>query len=137
MPRPFKCRRIAGSPGTDYFKPRGIPLAELEEAELTLEEFEAVRLADLAELYQEEAAGKMNISRQTFGNIIVSAHRKIADAIVNGKALKIMKNSNVQAPPCGMKGTGMGGRKRCCRRGAPVSAKALGDKTTERKEKER
>ena len=89
MPRPFKCRRICGTPETDYFKPRGIPLSDLQEVGLTIDEFEALRLADLEELYQEDAAKKMDISRQTFGNIIATAHKKIADAIVNGKALKI------------------------------------------------
>lgn len=89
MPRPFKCRRIECRPGTNYFKPRGIPLINLEEVNLTMDEFEAIRLADLEGLYQEEAAEKMKISRQTFGNIINSAHKKIADSIVNAKALKI------------------------------------------------
>ena len=89
MSRPFKCRHIGCEPGTTYFKPRGIPLVELQEVTLTVDEFEAVRLADLEGLYQEEAAKKMKISRQTFGNIISSAHGKIADAIINGKAIKI------------------------------------------------
>jgi len=53
------------------------------------DELEAVRLADFEELYQEDAAKKMNISRQTFGNIINSAHKKIADVLLHGKALKI------------------------------------------------
>jgi predicted DNA-binding protein (UPF0251 family) len=61
----------------------------LEEVNLALDELEAVRLADLEGLYQEDAAKKMNISRQTFGNIVNSAHKKIADALLNGKALKI------------------------------------------------
>ena len=61
----------------------------LEEVNITLDELEAIRLADLGELYQEDAAKKMNISRQTFGNIINSAHKKIADALLNAKALKI------------------------------------------------
>ena len=61
----------------------------LEEVNLTLDELEAMRLADLAGLYQEDAARKMNISRQTFGNIINSAHKKIADVLLNAKALKI------------------------------------------------
>jgi len=61
----------------------------LEEVKLALDELEAVRLADLEGLYQEDAAKKMNISRQTFGNIINSAHKKIADALLNAKALKI------------------------------------------------
>jgi len=64
-------------------------LDSLEEVNLTLDELEAIRLADLTELYQEDAAKKMNISRQTFGNIINSAHKKIADALLNAKALKI------------------------------------------------
>lgn len=89
MSRPFKCRRVCGNPQTNYFKPRGIPISDLDEVALTIDEFEAVRLADLEELYQEEAALKMNISRQTFGNIIMSAHKKIADAIINAKALRI------------------------------------------------
>ena len=61
----------------------------LEEVNLTLDELEAIRLADLMESYQEDAAKKMNISRQTFGNIINSAHKKIADVLLNAKALKI------------------------------------------------
>jgi len=64
-------------------------LDALEEVNLTLDELEAMRLADLAGLYQEDAARKMNISRQTFGNIINSAHKKIADVLLNAKALKI------------------------------------------------
>lgn len=89
MPRPFKCRRVCGNPVASYFKPRGIPVSVLKEISLTIDEFEAIRLADLGGLYQEDAAKKMNISRQTFGNIIESAHKKIADSIVNAKALKI------------------------------------------------
>ena len=120
MPRPFKCRRIFGSPGSDYFKPRGIPLSGLQEIGLTLDEFEAIRLADLEGLYQEDAAKKMDVSRQTFGNIIAGAHKKIADAIVNGKALKIAGGINIQMseqlePP--FKGGFGQGRGRCRRGG--------------------
>ncbi|MGD2272018.1 MAG: DUF134 domain-containing protein [Desulfobacterales bacterium] len=89
MPRPIKVRRVACCPEANYYKPRGIPVAELEEVILSTDELEAIRLADLDSLYQEKAAGNMNISRQTFGNIIRSAHKKIADALLNGKALKI------------------------------------------------
>jgi uncharacterized protein len=89
MARPCKCRHITDKPGVTYFKPRAIPLTELEEVNLTLDEFEAIRLADFEGLYQEEAAVKMHISRQTFGNIVTAAHKKIADAIVNGKAVRI------------------------------------------------
>lgn len=89
MSRPFKCRRVYGNPTSDYFKPRGIPVSVLKEINLTIDEFEAIRLADLEGLYQEDAAKKMDISRQTFGNVIESARKKIADSIINAKALKI------------------------------------------------
>lgn len=89
MARPRNCRRVSGIPESNYFKPRGIPLSMLEEVVLTVDEFEAIRLADLDNLYQEQAAEQMNVSRQTFGRIIESAHKKVAEALVKGKALKI------------------------------------------------
>jgi predicted DNA-binding protein (UPF0251 family) len=89
MARPRHCRRISCLPESKYFKPRGIPLSTLEEIILTFDEFEAIRLADLEALYQEQAAREMNVSRQTFGRIIESAHKKVAEALVKGKALKI------------------------------------------------
>jgi predicted DNA-binding protein (UPF0251 family) len=76
-------------PESNYFKPRGIPVSALEEVVLTVDEYEAIRLADLENLYQEQAAEKMKISRQTFGRIIESAHKKVAEVLVKGKALKI------------------------------------------------
>ena len=89
MARPRQCRRVGSMPESNYFKPRGISLSMLEEVILTVDEFEAIRLADLEGLYQEQAAEKMNVSRQTFGRIIESAHKKVANALVRGKALKI------------------------------------------------
>ena len=89
MPRPCKKRKIKCKPNTKYFKPRGIPVGELEEIILKSDELEAIKLADYDGLYQETAAEKMGISRQTFGNTIQAAHKKIADAIINAKALKI------------------------------------------------
>jgi hypothetical protein len=89
MPRPKCCRHVCGVPDKNYFKPRGIPASDLEEIVLSLDEYEAIRLADYEQLYQEEAAARMNISRQTFGRIIEAAHKKIADVLMNGKALKI------------------------------------------------
>lgn len=89
MVRPRRCRRIAFQPGTTYFKPAGTRLVELEESILTLGEFEALRLKDLEGLDQEKAAKKMNISQPTFNRLILSARKKIADSIVNGKAIKI------------------------------------------------
>jgi len=89
MSRPIKCRHVQCHPDSAYFKPRAVPLAALEELVLTYDELEAMRLADLADLYQEEAAASMQISRQTFGNIVRSARKKVADALVNGKAIRI------------------------------------------------
>src|SRR4030065_1058170 len=89
MARPRNCRRVGSIPESTYFKPRGIPLSMLEEVILTVDECEAIRLADLEGLYQEQAAEKMKVSRQTFGRIIESAHKKVAEALVTGKALKI------------------------------------------------
>jgi len=89
MVRPRICRRVNLEPNITYFKPRGIPLVELEEVILHVDEFEAVRLKDLKELEQEECAKKMNISQPTFHRLVLSARKKLADAIVNGKAIKI------------------------------------------------
>jgi predicted DNA-binding protein (UPF0251 family) len=89
MTRPKYCRKIGREPGANYFKPHGIPVSNLEEVIITLDEFEALRLADFEGLYHENSAANMNISRQTFGRIIDSARKKIADALVHGKALKI------------------------------------------------
>lgn len=92
MPRPEKKRQIRCNPSCYYFKPKSIQISDLEEVELAADELEAIRLADLNELFQEDAAAKMNISRATFGRIIMRAHHKIADAIINGKAIKIEQN---------------------------------------------
>ena len=89
MARPIKVRTISCNPEANYFKPRGIPVRELEEVVLSQDELEAIRLADLEGLYHEKAANEMRISRQTFGNIIRAAHKKIADVLMNGKALRI------------------------------------------------
>lgn len=93
--RPKKHRKICCCRfNSCYFKPRGIPLKELEEVILNDDEIEAIRLADHELMYQEDASKKMNISRQTFGRIIESAHKKVADALISGKALKLETNKN-------------------------------------------
>ena len=89
MSRPQCCRRIAGRPIASVFHPAGIPARGLVEIVLTLDEFEAIRLADLEGLYQEQAAERMIVSRPTFGRILAAAHRKVAEALAHGKALKI------------------------------------------------
>lgn len=89
MPRPRCCRRIAGSPAAKTFKPAGLPASTLEEVTLSLEEYEAIRLADHEGLYQEEAARRMGVSRQTFGRAIAQARGKVARALVLGCVLRI------------------------------------------------
>jgi len=89
MTRPFKCRKVVSEPRAYYFKPRAVPLCELEEIILQLDEFQALKHSELDGKDQKGAASAMKISRQTFGNILASARRKLADAVVNGKALKI------------------------------------------------
>lgn len=89
MPRPVKFRIMDGYPGALVYKPAGVPKRDLEEMVLTFDEFEAIRLADHEGCYQEDAAARMGVSRQTFGNIIVAARRKIAACLVDGKALRI------------------------------------------------
>jgi predicted DNA-binding protein (UPF0251 family) len=89
MVRPVKQRMVRQKPKSDYFKPRGIPLRELEENILTIDETEAIRLADLNGMSHEKAGEKMGVSRQTFGRIVALARNKIADAIINAKAINI------------------------------------------------
>lgn len=90
MVRPKRCRRISSFPNVFYFKPRGIPLASLKEILIEEDEFEAIRLKDLEGLEQEVCAEKMGISQPTFHRLIVLARKKISDAIINGKAIKII-----------------------------------------------
>ncbi len=71
------------------FKPAGVPASQLVEIVLEIDELEAVRLADLEGLYQEDAAQRMNVSRQTFGRIVSSARKKVAQALVQGMSLRI------------------------------------------------
>jgi len=90
MPRPKCCRNVDGIPERTCFRPDGdTSLSCREEVFLNIDEYESLRLADLEGLYQEQAACRMNISRQTFGRIVEAARRKVADVIVNGKTLRI------------------------------------------------
>ncbi len=89
MPRPRNPRQVRCMPCADYFKPRGIPLRALEEVTLAVEELEALRLADLEGMEQVAGAEQMEVSRPTFARVLASARKKVADALVNGKALRI------------------------------------------------
>jgi predicted DNA-binding protein (UPF0251 family) len=116
MTRPCCPRQIGFVPGVTYFKPAGVPLRDLAEVVVTLDELEALRLADLEGLYQEEAAKRMQVSRPTFARIVEAARRKVADALIGGKALRLEGGPVIGpaagAPPPGAPG---GGRGRCGR----------------------
>ena len=89
MVRPQKERRVAFNPVISYFKPRGIPMFDLEEVSLTVDQREAIRLSDLLGLSHEEAGRHMGVSRATFGRIIQRAREAVADALINGKAINV------------------------------------------------
>ena len=89
MSRPRMPRCMRFKPNVYYFKPRGIPVHDLEEMVLLPDELEALKLHEIDELEQTEAAGKMKISQPTFARILSSAHKKIAEAIIKGKAIRI------------------------------------------------
>ncbi|MET7013340.1 DUF134 domain-containing protein [Uliginosibacterium flavum] len=112
MARPAKHRCTTCAPVSDYFKPRGVPMHALSEVGLELDELEALRLADLDGLYQADVALRMGVSRQTVGNILERAHRKIADALLNGKALRISQPSqgDAECSPRPLAGEGLGER---------------------------
>ncbi|HEY5532828.1 MAG TPA: DUF134 domain-containing protein [Candidatus Anoxymicrobiaceae bacterium] len=97
MARPAKPRFVTGEPCVDFFKPRGIPLRELEKECLSVEELEALKLADIECLYQEDAAERMEVSRPTFQRVLKSARGKVARCLVQGKALGIEGGNYVLA----------------------------------------
>jgi len=91
MPRNKIPRCLRFNPNTLYFKPQGIPIRMLEEVTLLPDELEALKLYEVDRLEQTTAAEKMKISQPTFARILDSANRKIAEAIIKGKAIRIEK----------------------------------------------
>jgi len=89
MVRPRICRRVHSRPGATYFKPAGIRITELEEVVLTIDEYEVVRLVDLENVEQIKAGQQMKISQPTLSRLLKSARKKISEAIIKGKAIKI------------------------------------------------
>jgi len=89
MPRPKRPRCLRFKPQVYYFKPRGIPLRSLEEIAVLPDELEALKLYEVDGLDQRQSAQKMAISQPTFARTLGEAHRKIAEAIIFGKAIKI------------------------------------------------
>ena len=136
MARKRKPRQIGFIPEVTYFKPQGIPLSLTRMACLTIDELEAVRLVDLKQLEQIEAAQKMNISQPTLQRILKTAHKKIAGALVEGKAIKVeggevmMPRFGRGAGPGGGRGRGRGWRPAGTgrgRMGGPFAAGPLGE----------
>ncbi len=113
MVRPTIQRRVRGEPAVRYFKPQGIPLAQLDEVTLPEDGLEAIRLADVEGLYHDAAAKRMGISRPTFGRILAEARRTVATAIAEGRALRIAGGEIERLPA----GCGMGRGRGRCRRG--------------------
>ncbi|MGA9138737.1 MAG: DUF134 domain-containing protein [Methanocella sp.] len=93
-------RRVSCLPKATYFKPREVPLYDLEIINLSIEELESIRLCDLLQVEQNEAADRMGISRKTFWNDLQQARQKVADALVNGKAIEISGGNYVNSGEC-------------------------------------
>ncbi len=89
MVRPQKSRLVMIDPLINYFKPRGVPMVDLKQVQLTVDELEALRLADLLGMSHEEAGKQMEVSRATFGRIIEKARKTVADALIHGKAINV------------------------------------------------
>ena len=95
MARPIKPRKVIFDPNVTYFKPRAVPLSELAEVDLSVDELEALKYCDLEDLEQIKAAKKMKVSQSTFQRILSQARRKTAEALIKGKAIKIIKKNIV------------------------------------------
>ncbi|MGC8497444.1 MAG: DUF134 domain-containing protein [Thermoplasmata archaeon] len=89
MPRPRRFRQVNRLPDTDYFVPANMSRYDAKEIVISVEEYEAIRLKDLMQMDQTEAAALMGISQTTFHRLLSEARRKVAEAIVNGKAIRI------------------------------------------------
>lgn len=103
----MKLRQVAFAPGGTFFKPSGVPMNALETVTIAFEEVEALRLKDIEDLHQEECASQMGVSRGTFHQILKRGRQKVADTLVNGKALRV-EGGNFVFP---------GGRFRCLQDG--------------------
>ncbi len=124
MPRPRRIRRIFFEPRISYFKPAGVLLKDLQESVLTRDELEVIRLIDYENIGQSKVAKKMKISQPTLSRILKSARKKIADALINGQAIRVKGGEYEMVQPRGRglglgRGQGLGGRGRM---GGPSAA---------------
>ena len=100
MVRPTKTRHVSYVPDVTCYRPSGIPLTLLEEVRLSIEEIEAIRLKDGEGLKQSESARRMGVSRPTFQRVLAAAHRKIAQALIQGQSIRIEGGSFELAQQC-------------------------------------
>lgn len=124
MPRPRLRRLVRFQPGVTFFKPAGVRMAALPEVGLAFEEMESLRLKDYEEMGQTDAAKKMKISQPTFNRLLRSARKKVADAIVNGKAIRIQGGNYKMVQMQGGRGIGRGAGGRGAGRGAGAGGRA-------------
>ena len=89
MSRPMKYRCVESIPEITFFQPMGVPARSMQEVILSIEEAEAIRLKDLEGLDQAQGAKRMHVSRATFQRILDSARRKMAEALIQGKAIRM------------------------------------------------
>lgn len=99
MSRPTKPRWVEFSPSVTFFKPQGVPMSQLDEISLGVDEAEALRLKDLVGLEQEECAKRMNLAQSTFQRILTVARRKVSQALIEGKAIRIGGGNYTPPPP--------------------------------------
>ena len=95
MARPFKTRIIGEKPKVDEFKPRGIPSKMIDKVYVTLDEYEAIRLADYLGLEHIDAAELMDISRPTFTKLVERARHKVSQALVEAKSIVLEGLNNL------------------------------------------
>lgn len=98
MPRPVKPRWVEFNPGVTYLKPVGIPMRDLKEVRLGIDEVEALRLKDLVGLEQEQCAERMKIAQSTFQRILTSARNKVAMALIEGRAVRVEGGNYLISP---------------------------------------
>ena len=83
-------RTVGFMPPVTFYKPQGVPMFNLETVTIGHDELEAIRLVDHLGLEQAAAAERMGISRRVFAIDLKNGRRKIADALLNGKAIEIV-----------------------------------------------
>ena len=118
MPRPRKWRTVCSLPERDRFGPLNIPVNDGECVTMTVDEYETIRLIDIEGFTQEESAAQMNVARTTVQGIYISARKKLADSLVNGKVLRIEGGDYKICDGLGISNRGRGCRRRQgCRQG--------------------